>query len=111
MIIQKESELDSFSAKTYEDIPKAIAQELGIPESLILSTVREFYIDLRDVISNGEATKVHLRRFGTFRCTMQGVNKNISLWLQAYREGKITRELACQKISELWKIKQLFYGE
>ncbi len=111
MIIQKEKGLDSFSVKTYEDIPKAIADELGLPGSLVNEAIRGFYADLRTVISNGEATKIHLRRFGTIRCTIFGVNKQLSLWLQAYKEQKITREVASLRVGELWKIKQLFYGE
>lgn len=111
MIIQKERGLDSFLAKNYNDIPKVIADELNLPTSLVDSVVKGFYTDLRAVVSNGEATKIHLRRFGTIRCTIWGVNKQISLWLQAYREGKISREIACARIEELWKIKQLFYGK
>lgn len=109
MIIAKEKDLTSFSVKRSEDIPTIIAAELSLPEALVASVITGFHKDLKRTISEGEATEVKLRRFGTFKCTPYGVNKRIRLWLQAYRENKISREAACKKVSELWKLRVQFY--
>lgn len=109
MIIAKEKDLSSFSVKTFEDIPGIIAKESGISEDIINKAVKQFYVDLKRTINNGEATKVKIRRFGTFQCTPYGVNKRIRLWLAAYRAGKISREVTCLKVGQLWKLRQQFY--
>ena len=109
MIIAKEKDLDSYSVKKYEDIPKTISSEVNLPESVVEHAIHQFYVDLKRTINNAEATKVKIRRFGTFQCTPYGVNKRIRLWLAAYRNNKITREVAALKITGLWKLRQQFY--
>lgn len=90
MIIQKERGLDSFLAKNYNDIPKVIADELNLPTSLVDSVVKGFYTDLRAVVSNGEATKIHLRRFGT-KDVLSGVLTN--KYLYGYKHTEKVRSL------------------
>ncbi len=111
MIIPKGSELTSYSPKNYDDVFEIVAKELGVDEKLVRFVTTDTQKKIRTSISNAEATKIKIRRLGTFSTKPSTIDRNIRLWIKAYREYKIPRKVACSKISELWRFRVLWQNE
>lgn len=93
-----------------EDI-KELSEELELGEEETREVIDEFFIDMKSMITDSRMPTIKITNFGTFKPSIGKLNWQMRSALRAYRDGKIPRKRAVDKITHLWAIKQRLIKE
>ena len=98
--------LEDYNPKSIDEVYEIVAKITNKDVNLVKTIVAHPFEYIRNKMYNLEEHSFYLHSFGTIRASLAGTNQHIRMWLMAYRQEKISRELCVNKITLLWKLRQ-----
>jgi len=94
-----------------DEVLERLEQDHGLSKEDISWIMDQFFKDFKDYLADPRLPTIKISNFGKFRPSEKKLNYRMWRAIQAYKAGKLSREVVVSVIKHLWPIKQRLYDE